>query len=691
MMATSNSSTENGTLTDTTSPVHDCTAKEVFLIVFIVMGLLGNIVLIITLGCNKKQRTSALQLFSLNLAFVNCLDCLSNMSFALVSAFGSVSWSSEDFLCRLNSFFMNLTWIETILGLMFMTLDRMMATRHSEKYEQFQSMPRFIIMLIYTWVHSISFSAPMLFGAIEVEFYENVKMCMMAKNVSIIYTFTITFVCFLIPIIVSVIFFSLAIKVTCSDHSVRAMRSQNQYSKELEEPKLLKELNGAKYTGILLFLWIIMEVPFIGAQLIRMFRYSDDLNINSSFEVPDSYAFDVSLVWFRFGFVIILPILALLWKKELWQLFKNIILCRKSNLIVDLEFKGENPPNREKLDLKYSDDKKQTKEEKTKDAFVHNSGFQVPVLFATSQGVHIKTGSDEESDFEYDDIKIRGRKCDVLGSQGNLHGYEYETSDYDSSNELDPFSVSHPISAKNSEGMHPSLQKRSSSHPEVGKSTKTVKRDTGTSKVSIATTSAADSGLDMSNNLATKSGTSIKGQAIEKPDENMQQADELKNYESGNIKLCNKTDSGSFMESNNEQSHPQTFHKIPLSNRLLKEDGNGEVGDECLKDYSKLESGKLANRRSVKLEPLKSPLKQLENSNAGKFTVSNSGKGSEIDSSLGRHKLYVKLPSLVSVNKENQEAVIEEGSLNSMEVMTPSACKLVDVPADFQRALNEEN
>ncbi|XP_061194489.1 uncharacterized protein LOC133202652 [Saccostrea echinata] len=677
MAASNSSSLENGTSTGTNSPADENTTKVVFLVIFMVVGLLGNVVLIVTIGCNKKQRTSALQLFSLNLAFVNCLDCLFNMSFALITAIGSVSWSSEDFLCRLNSFFMNLIWVETILGLMFMTLDRMMATRHSDKYEQFQSIPRFIIMLIYTWVHSVSFSVPLLFGAIEVDVYENVKLCMMANNVSIIYTLIITLVCFFIPISVSIIFFSLAMKVTCSEHSNHAKRSQNQYSKEVSEPKLLRELKGAKYTGILLFLWIMMEVPYISSQLIRMFRYSEDLNINSSFEIPNSYTVDVSLVWFRFGFVIILPILALLWKKELWQLFKNIILCRKSNLIVDLEIKVENPPSREKLELKYTDDKKQAKEEKMKEAFVHNSGFQVPVLFATSQGVHIQTGSDEESD--YDDIKIRGRKCDVLGSQGNLQGFEYETSDYDSSNELDPFSISHPISAKKSEEIHPSLQKRSSSHPEVGKSNKSEKRDRTVSKVSIASTAAADSGLEMSCNIATKDCSRNKEQDLATCSENLPSANDIESSESDNIKRYNEEGLETFSVLNNQQNPQETLHE-----GLLKNNNNAEVNDSSyLIDCSRIENRNLTMKKLFKLEPLQSPLKQKENLKESQ----SDGFGPE----LGRHQLYVKLPSLGSEKKESQETLKEksESSLTSTEVMTPSGCKLVDVADDFQKALNE--
>lgn len=674
MAASNASSAENGTASSTASTDYNCSAKLVFLVIFMVIGLCGNVVLIITLGCNKKQRKSALQLFSLNLAFVNCLDCFFNMSFALASATGSVSWSSEDLLCRLNSFFMNLIWIETILGLMFMTLDRMMATRHSDKYEQFQSMPRFIIMLIYTWVHSISFSAPLLVGAIDVDVYKNVQMCMMANNVSIIYTLIMALVCFLIPIIVSLIFFTLAIKVSCSEHSIHAIRSQNQYSKDVQEPKLLKELNGAKYTGILLFLWIIMEVPYISAQLIRMFRYSDDLNISSSFQIPNTYPVDVSLVWIRFGFVLVLPILALLWKKELWQLFKNIILCRKSNLIVDLELKVENPPSREKLDLKYSDDKKHVKEEKMKEAFVHNSGFQVPVLFATSRGVHIQTGSDEESD--YDEIKIRGRKCDVLGSQGNLQGYEYETSDYDSSNEMDPFSVSHPISARKSADVHPSLQKRSSSHPEVGKSNNKEGKP-----ASVTATSAADSGLDMSNNNSSTKDTSSSHQTQEK--ENVPPAEE--NGEGHDTEMSPQqpaTDiiSESKPKQSDETINTQLTQEI-LPKEILKLHKNESNVEKDVKNCSNTDSVNL--KRPNKLEPIQSPLKTKNNLLGEPLGVLE--KGNEMSQVAGRHKLYVKLPSLESESKESQESARDE----NQEIMTPSGCKLIDVPEDFHMSLKE--
>jgi hypothetical protein len=81
-------------------------------------------------------------------------------------------------------------------------------------------------------------------------------------------------------------------------------------------------------------------------------------------------------------------------------------------------------------------------------------------------------------------------KCDVLGSQDFLN--QCDTSDYDSSNELDPFSVSHPVTSKTLKDSDETLQRRSNSHPEVR-----IKSD-DTEKMSVTNSSAADSGVDIS-------------------------------------------------------------------------------------------------------------------------------------------------------------------------------------------------
>ena len=486
--------------------------KFFFLLLILLVGAFGNVILIITIGCNQKRSHSALYVFSINLAIINCVDCFFNMPVALTSTLAA-AWNLGDGICRMNGFFMNLVMVETLLTLTFMALDRMMATKHTEKYGQIQSIPRIIIMIIYSWIQSLSFSIPMLFGAIPVKVYPDIYICMLSEKTSAVYTCVLILGCVLIPLIVTAIFFIIILKTNCSERSaVQNMLTQHQYSKDMEEPNLVKEMKGAKFAGVLFISWLLMEAPFLIYNLIRVLSYSDDLNLESKVNLNYNGYVDIVLLWINYGYVIVLPILALLWKKELWQNFKNFILCRKSNLIVDMMSTKDERQHNVKLENGKSDEKRNFKEEKLKEAFVNTSGFQVPVLFATSNGVHIQTfgASDDmsESEIMYDDVGIRAKKCDVLGSQGNLQQMEDDTSDYDSSNEIDPFSVSHPISSKNIKDVESVLQRRSNSHPEVRGSKSSVDRkNQDPQNSSVTTTSAVDSGLDISSGKTITNST----------------------------------------------------------------------------------------------------------------------------------------------------------------------------------------
>ena len=486
--------------------------KFFFLLLILLVGAFGNVILIITIGCNQKRSHSALYVFSINLAIINCVDCFFNMPVALTSTLAA-AWNLGDGICRMNGFFMNLVMVETLLTLTFMALDRMMATKHTEKYGQIQSIPRIIIMIIYSWIQSLSFSIPMLFGAIPVKVYPDIYICMLSEKTSAVYTCVLILGCVLIPLIVTAVFFIIILKTNCSERSaVQNMLTQHQYSKDMEEPNLVKEMKGAKFAGVLFMSWLLMEAPFLIYNLIRVLSYSDDLNLESKVNLNYSGYVDIVLLWINYGYVIVLPILALLWKKELWQNFKNFILCRKSNLIVDMMSTKDERQHNVKLENAKSEEKRNFKEEKLKEAFVNTSGFQVPVLFATSNGVHIQTfgASDDmsESEIMYDDVGIRAKKCDVLGSQGNLQQMEDDTSDYDSSNEIDPFSVSHPISSKNIKDVESVLQRRSNSHPEVRGSKSSVDRKNQDPKnSSVTTTSAVDSGLDISSGKTITNST----------------------------------------------------------------------------------------------------------------------------------------------------------------------------------------
>lgn len=204
------------------------------------------------------------------------------------------------------------------------------------------------------------------------------------------------------------------------------------------------------------------------------------------------------LLWLRFSYPLALPIASFTWNKELWKAFKDIVLCRKNNAVVDESL-------RKHTDSATLGIGRQLRDEKQKESLCHHREdrvFHVPVLFATARGVHIKTYDQDTTDNEgdvgqfdkQDRIGIRGKKCDVIGSRENLHALGDDTSDYDSGNEMDPFSVSHPISGKNLGPITSPNHRRSSSQPEV-RANKIAKNH---DKETFDAPSNGDSGLDLS-------------------------------------------------------------------------------------------------------------------------------------------------------------------------------------------------
>jgi len=383
-----------------------------------------------------------------------------------------------------------------------------MAVRLPNKYSEIHNPPRIFIMILYTWVHSVLFSLPLATEAVPINSYTHINVCIMSTNSSLSYIGALSICCFVIPIIITVILFIIAIKTVYSERKAhQEVMTRHHYSSEIEEPKFFKELIGAKFAGCLFVCWLIFVAPFLTSIFANLYQASD---INSeSVYVSGTYSSLIYVIFLKakYLYVVVLPFFVLFLKKEYWQSFKDVVLCRKHNS-VDVESKANK--NRDSVSngtveqFNLEEEKKREKEEKNKETFIHNSGFQVPVLFATSNGVHIQTyGLDDSS--ESDEPVIRGRKCDVIGSQGNLQQVGDDTSDYDSGNEIDPFSVSHPVSSKQIKDIDANvLQKRSNSQPEF-RGNKKLSNHATESKTSVTLTSAADSGLDIS----SKGGTCI--------------------------------------------------------------------------------------------------------------------------------------------------------------------------------------
>lgn len=492
-MASSNLS-DKSTSNSSSNDIQFAASTGTFLVLFILAGTIGNGLIIVSILSSKRLRLSSLHLLTLNLAAVNLLECLLNMTFNLTTVLSADTLKEISTICKVNAFFINVLWIESILGITFMVVERRVAMKNTDKTDVIQRPKRVAIMITYTWVHSVAFSIPLATSLVPVSIYSDINSCLISVKSSAVYIGISSICCLVVPVILTLTLFIMTMRTAFTERSaVQAQMTRHQYSNDIDEPKFFKEFAGAKFSGILFTCWLFLVGPFIVAIFIHLYQ-SSDMNLHSGLQLSQSSIIYFILLWLKYFNVFMLPMFSLCYKKEFWLNFKDVLFCKKKNSVNAVA----NENNILSLDCQEKSEKiesgtgeKKIKEDKMKEAFIHNSGFQVPVLFATAYGVHIQTS---ESEVIVEDQGIIGKKCDVMGSQGQLQHFGDDTSDYDSGNELDPFSVSHPVSSKNLENeTQPTLQHRSSSQPEVR-----IKGHSTEKLPSVTVTSAADSGLDIS-------------------------------------------------------------------------------------------------------------------------------------------------------------------------------------------------
>ena len=474
----------------TTSP------RIAFLSFFLLFGVFGNVCLIVTICHSRRFRTTTFYIFIINLAVVNLCECFLNMTILMTTSIAN-TWAHGDIPCRLNAFFIHIVCIETLLSLTILTTDRMVAVKFREKYEHVISLARFTLVISLSWIQSFAFSLPITVGAVPVAVEENIHYCALDRGAAVAYCAFLTILCYVGPLVLCICFFISIVKTWYKDRfAVRALLAQNNYDENgKEEPRIRREILYSNLSATVCVSWLILEGPYVATFIFKLFQSSVELNGATDENSAYAWHVDLVLLFLKFSYVLVLPTAAFAWLKELRKELRDIVLCRKNNAVTDESLKQSKV---EVQRLKSSPEDENGKESLSKSTkHKENRVFQVPVLFATSRGVHIKKPTKTESG-ELDKTNLNGEilgmKCDVLGSKENLNAIGDDTSDYDSGNEMDPFSVSHPVSVKQLTKYNSlSEQHRSNSQPEVrGRSNKGK-----FSNNTVGSTSAGDSGLDL--------------------------------------------------------------------------------------------------------------------------------------------------------------------------------------------------
>ncbi|XP_064600158.1 uncharacterized protein LOC135466543 [Liolophura sinensis] len=469
-------------------------AATTFIWIFTTVGFFGNCLLIGCLLRNRKDRWKALTLFTVNLCAVSLLDCVVNLS-VIVSTSLAQSWIYNASVCQFHTFAIQLLNIQITLALTILSIDRCVAVKDCGQYSEILSFKKILGMIAYTWIQALAMCFPIITDVIPSTFYPSKYLCFIASEVPLLYVIFMCLLCFIIPFFVLTGVYIYILKVAVLEKSRDNLQHGNLYDMDQHQTLKTKELHQSRFAFFTFLMWLLLYVPYLLANFYEMGHNSAEVlnsdHVVMKFSLPSDV--DTILTWARCSFPAVFAVFSLC-RKELRNIAKTLFTCRRNNSVVDLDSasRGQMLDRQGKPKLHVSIGKLREKHlAQGKESPLTPTTFQVPVLFATSKGIHLHKFDQEKditgADIYYTKTSVQSpdipagevTKCDVLGSQSDLIQVEDDTSDYDSSNEADRFSVSNPVSLKRPEptmveGIHRSL-----SNPEVGRIKRNMVRPFG--------------------------------------------------------------------------------------------------------------------------------------------------------------------------------------------------------------------
>ncbi|XP_074643449.1 uncharacterized protein LOC141900439 [Tubulanus polymorphus] len=440
---------------NTTSPFKETSVgllatRASFLVIFIFLGFSGNFILVATVTHSRRLQSSILNMLIVSLAIVNLVDTVVNLPIVLGCTI-TQNWEYGTFACQFNSFMINTMNMLTLFCILNLTLDRLIAVQELSKYKKRMTRCRAILLIFLAWAISLIISIPIIAGAIPSKAFHYRYLCSVAEKASLVYIIAHTTLGVVAPILFIIGLLIKIIYITRQKRHLGDIQAQHSYSNNWsDDPDMWEnEVSAARFVGVLFLFWILLEGPYVTLNYIEQYRNSAEINMPGYVLFTYRGEIDLAFTWMRLSFSVVLPFLAFIARKELKIKIKDLVLCRKSNLIIDAS------PQRmctQKTFEKSSDGGSLNVSQST--------SFKVPVLFATADGLHLQTYTEDEitdSDSESshnvdlnspeilnDTRNFRSRKCDVNASQDNLND---DTSDYDSEPEF-VLQTSMPVSVK---------------------------------------------------------------------------------------------------------------------------------------------------------------------------------------------------------------------------------------------------
>lgn len=190
-----------------------------------------------------------------------------------------------------------------------------------------------------------------------------------------------------------------------------------------DEPLLqdFEEQASVSYLSItiLLALYTIFLVPHILSVHLTPFTVSVPRNTTSTMPVYTG-SYDVIILWFRYIFVVLVPLVLFVTNKEVRKKCEHLFCfcCGRDNAVINIVEAQTVLRTMDRLQRSTSVTKRRLKFENHKDKYRTMTSFTTPVLFVTTQGLHLRL---TEEDSEGGPPQFRFEFCDLaVANSGSL-------------------------------------------------------------------------------------------------------------------------------------------------------------------------------------------------------------------------------------------------------------------------------
>ncbi|XP_038070740.1 probable G-protein coupled receptor 63 [Patiria miniata] len=381
MMSSSSWSTGE-VMTTTVADSAVAVAAAVFLSIFVLIALVGNVCCLIALTHKNLEKTFVLNTFLGNICAVQLCDSVLTMPL-VIGAAASGYWPYGEFMCQLSAFVLNLINVETIIALALLALDRLLAVRWPNVYSKMNRVKASLITG-YAWLHGTAFTLVIVAGVITTEYLPDCYLCSVSSQTGTVYLVFFSLFCYILPLIIIVSMYVVIIKVAVDEKpTVQNFNAEVNYANRLgRRSKLWRELRQAKTVGALVILWCLFEGPYLAIQTVYLYGDSGYPSASDNvFSTPVKTGF----TWMRFCYAWIVPLVVFVGVPEVREQLSSTCACRKKNMVDSGRQEILAQPG---VRTSWAPSDSSNSQPSTL-----GRSFHVPVLFATSGGLRLQIGN----------------------------------------------------------------------------------------------------------------------------------------------------------------------------------------------------------------------------------------------------------------------------------------------------------